>query len=437
MHNGPKSTSLRARWVFPVDAEPLENGTVEIEDGRITAVHASRDPRAVDLGNAAVIPGLVNAHTHLEFSDFDEPVAPASGGFTDWIRAVVGHRRERNTGPAETIQSGLAECAQSGTTLLGEIATEGWSPDNFSSASPGAVVFRELIGPLPEQRTEQLEIARRHLQVSESEVRSPERKIGDRDFPALRSPLSALDSLRGLSPHAPYSMHPDLFRDLVGLAEEHDAPLAMHLAETRAELELLEHGTGEFAEMLREFGVWRDEAIPRGNRPLDYLEPLSRLRHALVVHGNYLADDEIDLLARHPNLSLVYCPRTHAFFGHAEHPWRELLRRGGNVALGTDSRASNPDLSLWNELTFLRKRSPEIPPRTLLELGTIHGARALGLDAGTGSLTPGKAADLAVVQFDANGSGDPHELLFDCSRRVSGTMRAGIWIGGHSGTGGR
>jgi cytosine/adenosine deaminase-related metal-dependent hydrolase len=216
---------------------------------------------------------------------------------------------------------------------------------------------------------------------------------------------------RGLSPHAPYSVHPELFARLIDLAKAHSAPVAMHLAETRAELELLAQGRGEFVEMLTAFGVWRDGLIPRGSRPMDYLKRLAEVARALVVHGNYLDEDELEFVAIHPQMTVVYCPRTHAFFGHAPHPWRRLLDRGASVALGTDSRASNPDLSLWNELTFLREEFPDAAPRVLLELGTIRGARALGLDGEFGTIAPGKSARLATVALP-NAMSDPWNALF-------------------------
>lgn len=400
--------SYRARWIVPVGSEPIEHGTIEIEAGRITALHNRFDKRSTDLGNVALLPGLVNAHTHLEFSTLCEPITPATP-FTDWIRAVRIARRDRKTDTASALAAGLAESASAGTTTVGEIATAGWSPEHFTSATPRAVVFRELIGLRTDQIDEQLDIARDHLSA------------GDR--------TTLIDDLRyGLSPHAPYSVHPDLFSRLVTLAAGSRAPLAVHLAETQAELELLSRGSGEFVQMLKEFGVWDRHAIPRGSRPLDYLRMLTSLNHALVIHGNYLSDDEIDLLCRHPNLTVVYCPRTHAGFGHSPHPWRTLMERGGSVAIGTDSRASNPDLSLWRELCFLREQFPDVPPRRLLELGTLRGARALGLGETTGILAVGRLADLTVVSLNASPTGDAISTLLHYRNRIAATMRSGRWI---------
>ncbi|HVW01460.1 MAG TPA: amidohydrolase family protein [Planctomycetaceae bacterium] len=385
---------LSARWIFPVDGPSIERGTIEIEDGRVTDVSPSRAPDAVDLGNVALIPGLVNAHTHLEFSDLATPVLPAHP-FTAWIRALVSVRRGRPAPAAESIAAGLRECHTAGTAVVGEILTA--TADELSSACssvgkerPARVVaFREILG-LPASRTaEQLALGRAYLASA-----LPERVTA------------------GLSPHAPYSVHPDLVRGCVDLCREAGAPLALHLAETRAELELLDRGTGEFVEMLTAFGAWEPTAIPRGSRPLDSLQMLAPLPRALVVHGNYLADDEQQFLADHPHLTVVYCPRTHAFFGHAAHPWRELLARGVSVAIGTDSRGSNPDLSLWRELQFLHERFPEIDPSEILELGTLAGARALGCEADFGTLTPGKQAAICAIRLPER-EGDAHQLLFE------------------------
>jgi cytosine/adenosine deaminase-related metal-dependent hydrolase len=175
---------------------------------------------------------------------------------------------------------------------------------------------------------------------------------------------------------------------------------------------LLRNGTGELADMMQQFNAWDDQAIPRGLRPLDYLIPLADLSHALVIHGNYLNNDEVEWLAQHPQVSVVYCPRTHAFFGHSPHPWLQLHEGGVNVALGTDSRGSNPDLSLWNEMRFLVQRFPHVDPAHILEMGTLAGARALGREFTAGSIDPGKQASLSTIRLPTSDGSDPHRLLF-------------------------
>ncbi len=386
----PSRYTLTARWVFPVSGPPLQNGVIEIDSGRITAVHNhAPKPGTVNCGNVALLPELVNAHTHLEFSDLQQPVQPALP-FTEWIKSLVGVRRG-SPATAAVIQQGLAECRAAGTTQIGEIATQDWPSETYQHTGIRTVVFRELIGLSSDRAAVQLEIARQWLSDP-----------GQRDDTVTR----------GLSPHAPYSVGPDLYRDLVNLAVEQDAPVAVHLAETLAELELLDCGTGEFVDMLQRFNAWDSQIIPRGTRPLDYLQPLASVSRGLVIHGNYLASAEFDWLETHPRITVVYCPRTHAYFQHPPHPWKRLLDRGINVALGTDSRGSNPDLSLWREMQFLAMKFPEVDPNRILAMGTLYGSRALGCDSELGTLEPGKLAQVVCVPLPEAQNGDSYRLLF-------------------------
>ncbi|MBI1310347.1 amidohydrolase family protein [bacterium] len=385
---------VAARWVFPIDRPPLEHGVVDIKAGRIVEVRqqaGAADDATLDLGNVALLPALVNAHAHLEFSDLAEPIQPPAP-FTQWIRNLLAYRRDREQSSDELVRDGLREAGQTGTGLIGEIATGDWSVDGLTKTecldAPMVVAFRELIGLSSEQTAGQLELAQQHIDECRRLACDATTKL----IPAL-------------SPHAPYSVSPDLFQQSVELARRESVPLCIHLAETPAELELLDHGTGEFVEMLSGFGLWQDNLIPRGLRPLDFLEPLATLDNALIAHGNFLSADEITWLGRHPNVATVFCPRTHAFFGHTGHPWQKLLAAGATVCLGTDGRSSNPDYSLWPELQFLARLNPRSERTVLLELATLSGARALGLEADYGSLTVGKRSDFCAVDLsspDAN-----------------------------------
>ncbi len=406
--------SLRARWIFPVDAPPVSDGTLHLQNGRVVGLTSGTGPCDRDLGDAAIIPALVNAHTHLEFSELSCPL-PCDGRFAEWIRAVVDHRRRRLVTPADAIQRGYRECTATGTSTIGEIATDAASGTSLSGQQVRAVVFRELLGRRPGDVETQLALARQYLAA------------GDADPPGLR---------RGLSPHAPYTVHPDLLQGVVDLVRGTPVPVAMHLAETREELELLDRGTGPLVDLLRSMGHWDTSQLPRGTTVLDFLQPLAALNRILVIHGNYLNSCEIDFLAQHPQFAVVYCPRTHHHFGHPEHPWKELLDRGVMVALGTDSRASNPDLSLWEELRFLREHHPDIPGETLLRLGTLAGAEALGCADQTGSLTPGKSADLCVIEtsqpLNLSPQSATYAALFAPGSFVAATMHAGHWVNASS-----
>lgn len=394
--------SYRARWIIPVAGPPVENGIVVVRDGRIVVVHRLRRPDTIDLGDVAIVPGLVNCHTHLEFSRLEQPLRSLSP-FTEWIRHVVNYRRSAAGDVGDAIRLGLRESLRGGVTLLGDIATSGWNWDDYQYG-PDCVVFQELLGLTAERIAEQGELARSHVGETTHHVHSP-----------------------GLSPHAPYSVHPELFRQAVQLAQTSNIPVAMHLAETEAERELLYEGTGDFRNLLEEFGLWQPQLFG-GRSWSEFLDPLSELAHPLIIHGNYLANDELRFLAQHPHMTLIYCPRTHAACGHPPHPWQTLLDLGGSVALGTDSRASNPDLSLWSELLFLAAEFPDVSHLELLRLATLSGARALGQSREHGSLESGKFADLIVIGPVPDDGPALHRQLITADSRLQGVMCRGEWI---------
>ncbi len=229
----------------------------------------------------------------------------------------------------------------------------------------------------------------------------------------------------GLSPHAPYTVHPELLRQAASMSRRYRFPLAMHLAETEAELELLRSGTGPLRQMLEAFGAWSPEAIALGSRPLDYLQTLAGADRALVIHGNYLDDEEIAFVAaQRARLAIVYCPRTQERFGHAPYPLAKMLGAGAVVALGTDSRASNPDLDLLAEMRHVAAHHALAPER-VLELGTINGAKGIGLDAERGSLAPGKFADLTIIRLANAAARDPFDFFSNPGARVVATFHRG------------
>ena len=385
--------SYHVDWFVTRDAR--RDVTLRIVDGRLVGIESGRSSDAIPLENVTVISGLVNAHTHLEFSRLATPI-PTQGRFTDWIRAVVTHRRLHPTDVGDSIRTGVQESWESGTTLLGEIATVGWSFEDYLSTSFHGIIFQELLGLSPERVTQQHALAQSH--------------VG-----SVPNALTA-----GLSPHAPYSTHLTLLDESVRLANQTGCVVAMHLAETSSELELLADGTGEFREMLMDFGLWNPALFPGGRWPLDYLQRMSQAPRSVVVHGNYLDDRELNYIAKHPQMTLVYCPRTHAAFGHPPHPWRRLRELGGHVALGTDSRASNPDLSLFAELQFLAAEHPDLSHLELLQLGSSEGRRALGMEGLD-------RADFTLIESTNGSIQSPEQEIFSSATRVCGTMIGGTW----------
>jgi cytosine/adenosine deaminase-related metal-dependent hydrolase len=395
------SWTLTARWVFPVDGPPLEQGTVTICGERIEAVEPhGRRSADHDLGNAAILPGLVNAHTHLDLTGL-RGQCPPSTDFTSWLRAVIQHRR--NTSGAQIkqdIRAGLAESLAHGTTLLGDISGQGESWDVLVSAPVRAVIFRELLG-LTADRAKQAQ------ETAESWLRA-------------HGPTPTC--WPGLSPHAPYSVRGSLLQVIEWLARNYDAPLSVHLAESQAELQLLRSHEGPFVPFLSDLGVWDVEGL--AGDETDFVSLTRAGTPTLLVHGNYLTP----FTAIRRNGTVVYCPRTHAAFGHTLHPFREFSTRGVRVALGTDSLASNPDLNVLGEVRYLHEQFPEIPGAVLLELATQAGAEALGWERETGTLAPGKSADLLLLKLPSADAADPHELLLSAAASVLGVLFRGQWV---------
>jgi cytosine/adenosine deaminase-related metal-dependent hydrolase len=402
--------SLTARWVFPVDAPPLERGVITIAGDRIHAVelHGTRTAD-YDLGNAAILPGLVNAHTHLDLSGL-RGKCPPTPEFTHWLRRVVSHRRNQlPTQIASDISEGIEECAAFGTTLLGDIAQHGASSLIITDRPIRTVVFYEVIGLSTERARE----------AWEGEVAKNLRFPGQ---PIWWDGKEALDICRfGVSPHAPYSVREWLFRRIAARARNHPFPVAIHLAETAEERELLEKRTGPFVSFLTEMGVWDPSGLVRNFE--EVLQLFAGVRSTLFVHCNYLPP----VAALPTGGTIVYCPRTHAAFGHPPHPFREFLARGVRVALGTDSLASNPDLDVLAEARFVHAKHPDVAGDVLLRMLTLSGAEALGWADETGSLTPGKSADLIVLPLPNVEARDSYQLVLESTSSVRAVLFRGTW----------
>jgi cytosine/adenosine deaminase-related metal-dependent hydrolase len=394
---------LTARWVFPVDRLPLRRGCVTVRGERIVSVDEDGQRTAdVDLGNAALLPGLVNAHAHLDLSGMRGLAAPTPD-FPAWLGRVIAHRRQRTPEQvAADVAAGLAESVRHGTTLLGDVSGDGGSWDVLKDAPVRAVVFRELLGLTPERAAQALSAAADWLEA----------------HPATTS------CRPGLSPHAPYSVRADLFARSAPWAEEYGAPVAIHLAESAAEMELLRHRTGPFVGFLQALGVWDPDGLARSPEEVRDAGGVPPRVGRLFVHGNFLPPD----FGLSPRDTVVYCPRTHAAFGHPPHPFRTFLGRGVRVALGTDSLASNPDLSILAEARFVHERHPDVPGATLLRMATLSGAEALGWADETGSLTPGKSADLVVVPLPDEETPDPHRSVLQSAAGVGAVMVRGRWL---------
>lgn len=382
--------TIGARWIATADGPLLNHAAFRVVDGVIVEFIGNGQAHAdQDLGDVLITPKWINAHTHLEFSHLSEPLGSPGMSITDWIPLVISDRMEHLSSTIDSVGKGLEEINVTGTIGLGEIATQPWFKEDLNNSSHHSIfltAFVERLGNQPEQNSSKLEEARQWL---------------DFEFGG--------NWRGGLSPHAPYSTNFELFTELMNYAVQSSLPVAMHLAETKEERQFLTDGTGPFRKLLESLNA--APVSPHTNSISDFIHDLARAKRAMIIHGNYLTEQELDLVAKHDSLHIVFCPRTHRFFGHDPYPLEAILMRQINLAVGTDSRASNPDLNLLGELVQIATRFPTLSPTTILEMGTINGAKALGIVKSVGSLAVGKQAQFLTFPMATNCE-DPLESLF-------------------------
>jgi len=378
----------RAAWVLPISQPPIRDGWILTERGRIVAFGPSRPndlPPAdeIDLGDVALLPGLVNAHTHLELSWMKGRLA-ATDDFPGWIREVIALQRKGSGDAAaeETaIRSAIAEARATGTALIGDIANTPASMAPLLAAGGPAVVFHELIGFKPERA----------------------KAVMDAALARARTPLGADDVHLALAAHAPYSVSPALFRAIrASMGGESSARCSVHLGESAAEDEFLRDGTGPWKALLQDVGSWDPSWEPPHCDPVEYLDRLGFLDgRTLVVHGVQFGERELSRLAA-TGATLVTCPRGNRLTGAGSPPIADFYESKVPVAVGTDSLASVPDLNLFNELAELRRLAPHVPAARLLKSATLVGARALGFESDYGSIEAGKRASFVAVTLPAD-----------------------------------
>jgi len=364
---------LSADWVLPVEGAPIENGAIALRDGRIEAVGT-----AAELGvgerfpGAAIIPGFVNAHTHLEYAvyaGFGDGLA-----FAPWIALHVERKRRLAREDMEAIaRVGAAECLRSGVTTVGDLAFSGASAHACADLGLRAIVYLEVFGHLAD------------------DARTQFRKKREYVAPAVSERVAI-----GVSPHAPYTCSTEVYAACLELG----IPVATHLNESQDELDWLIRGEGPWqplGEMLIE---------PDGRSGIRRLDDAGLLDERIVAaHCVKVDADEVALLARH-DVAVAHCPRSNALLGCGIAPLAALRAAGLRVGIGTDGVSSVPSHDFFEELrttiALARARGEEagaLSAGEALALATLGGARALGLADEVGSLVPGKRADLAVVSL--------------------------------------
>jgi aminodeoxyfutalosine deaminase len=388
---------LGAEWIVTGAGPPIRDGLVAIDGGRIAwtgrPADTGRPPGATrDLGRGVLLPGLVNAHCHLELSHLAAAREHAHRGFVAWVEALVDLRSRADPAAARAgTQAAIRELTVTGTVAVGDVSNALGHLDMLDGSGLAAVVFYELLAWDPERAEAVLAEARGR--VAESARRG------------VRTPVR-------LAAHAPHSVSPPL---LEALARE-GGPAAIHLAESEAEQRFLDRGDPEWSAFLARRGQGHVSFAPPRTTPVRYLDGLGALPTGLVAaHCVHVDGDDRALLARR-GVFVAVCPRSNRALGVGIPPVPEMLAAGVEVCLGTDSLASVESLDLLQEAAALRREFPSLAPAAIVRMATLTGARALGR-SDLGAIAPGKRAALAFAPADA-AIDDPLGFL------VSGTARA-------------
>ena len=408
---------IRARIVVPVSRPPIADGAVKISGSRITAVgawksfSAAEQKHAVDLGEVVLLPGLVNAHCHLDYTGMAGEFLPPRH-FTDWLQLIIAAKGSHSDADfADGWQRGAQMLLRTGTTTVADIeALPKLLPAAWRTTPLRVISFLEMTG-----------IKAR---------RAPQAILQEAVDKIISLPKNSRHHA-GLSPHAPYSTTPELLRLSAQTARRRRWRITSHVAESPDEIEMFAHARGKMFDWLRRNE--RDNSDCGLGSPVRHLDRAGLLgKNFLAVHANCLAPGDAALFARR-GASVVHCPRSHSFFAHQKFPFTALAAAGVNICLGTDSLASvepkrkQPlELNMFSEMRSFARKNPRVAARTILRLATLNGALALGLAGKVGELAPKAFADLIALTY-AGKTTDVHHAILHHTGDVTASMIGGRW----------
>jgi cytosine/adenosine deaminase-related metal-dependent hydrolase len=415
--SGSTNIILRARTVLPVSQPAIENGAVIVSGNRIRAVGSWPDLRPhangdiSDLGEVILLPGLINAHCHLDYTDMAGMLPPPKT-FTDWIPLILSAKSA--WGCSDYLRSwlnGARMLMRTGTTTVADIETvPDLLPEVWDATPLRVFSFLEMTGI----------------------------RAGRDPVATLREATEKIDSLShprssaSLSPHAPYSTVPELLRLSMRAARKRGRRLCIHVAESAQEFEMFMRARGEMFNWMQRNA--RDMSDCGLGSPVRHLARNKMLgKNLLAIHVNCLARADATLLGKH-RVHVVHCPRSHDYFRHPPFLRQRLARAAVNICLGTDSlatvrkiRKQNPELSLFEEMRELAANEPKLPAAEILRMATVNGARALGRAGQIGELSENALADLIAIPASAKTS-DACEAVLDHAGDVNASMIDGRWI---------
>jgi cytosine/adenosine deaminase-related metal-dependent hydrolase len=407
---------LRARIVLPVSRPPVENGAVLVSGNKIRAVGPWPDLQphvtgeVFNLGEVILLPGLINSHCHLDYTDMAGQLPPPRT-FTDWISLIIAAKAAWNYSEyARSWINGAQMLLRTGTTTVADIEAV---PD----------LLPELWGTTPLRVISFLEMTCIH----------PQRDLNE----TLCETVEKIDLLShprcsaSLSPHAPYSTLPELLRSSAKTARERNWRITTHIAESDQEFEMFMHARGKMFNWLRRNK--RDPSDCGLGSPVAHLARNGMLgENLMAIHANLLAPGDAELLGRH-RVHVVHCPRSHDYFSHPPFPRRRLADAGVNLCLGTDSLATvrktggeKLELNLFQEMRRLAAADKTISPVEILRMATVNGAKALGMAGQIGELSENARADLIAIPFAAK-KADIDDAVVHHASTISASMIDGRW----------
>jgi cytosine/adenosine deaminase-related metal-dependent hydrolase len=407
---------LRARVALPVRRPPLEDAAVLIAGNRIAAVGRWRTLRSrakgrlVDLGDVILMPGLVNAHCHLDYTDM-AGLFPPPRRFCDWIKLITTEKSQWSYSDfAQSWLNGARMLVRTGTTTVADIeAVPELLPDVWHATPLRVFSFLEMTGVRSR--------------------RTPESVLGE-----VVEKIESLPNGRcraGLSPHAPYSTMPPLLKRAAAAARKHKWLVTTHVSESATEFEMFMRKRGEMFDWLRRNS--REMSDCGGNSPVHHMARSGLFgRNLLAIHVNYLAKGDAALLGR-KKVNVVHCPHSRDYFDHADFPYQTLAGAGVNICLGTDSLAtvrkkirSKVELSMFDEMRAFAVKNTNVPAEDIVHMATVNGARALGLRGRIGEMKSGALADLIALPFNGKGR-DACDAVVRHAGGVSASMIDGRW----------
>jgi len=398
--------AYRCRTLVTMDGTPIDNGAFTVDGSRFREIGAAReilrnhtDP-VVDLGHAVVMPGLINAHCHLDYSLMRGAILSARS-FSQWVGRINALKRSlADNDYLRGTQLGLQELRRNGVTAVLDIVA---TPQNLPLLPPPPIrtwSFLELIDVRPRPWIEEIAFGS-WLFFSEH---------GER--------LGGF----GLSPHAPYTASAKMYEIALECSRMLNLPITTHVAESREEYDMFAEGRGQLYDFLRKLG--RPMTDCGSTSPLRHLIENGLInQHCIVAHLNELDDRDLELLGgeKWRNLQIVHCPKSHRFLHHRRFPLEALMERGLNICLGTDSLASNDSLDLFSEMRTAKKVYPTLSARDLLEMVTIRPARALKLERSLGRIAPGYFADAIAIPF-SGATEDAYEAIVQAKGPIKWMM---------------